>query len=68
MFHTPKIQNVSNFYFKKGAAKKHKFATFLKSCYFVRGGMNMNIDMNIGMLTNFCGLPRKCNFANFPKI
>ena len=33
-------------FFEKGAAKKHKFSTFLKGRYFVMGG---SIDINFGV-------------------
>ena len=33
-------------FFEKGAAKKHKFFTFLKDRYFVMGGC---IDINFGV-------------------
>ena len=33
-------------FFEKGAAKKHKFFTFLKDRYFVMGG---SIDINFGV-------------------
>ena len=46
MFDSLNIQNVSNFYFKKRATKRHRFFIFLKSRYFIMGGP---IDMNVGV-------------------
>ena len=46
MFDSLKIPNVSNLFFEKGAAKKHKFFIFLKGRYFVMDGP---IDMNFGV-------------------
>ena len=38
IFDSLKIPNVSNLFFEKGVAKKHKFFIFLKGRYFVMGG------------------------------
>ena len=46
MFDSLTIPNVSNFFFEKGAAKRHNFFIFLKGCYFVMGGP---IDMNLAV-------------------
>ena len=47
LFDLLKIQNVSNFYFEKGAAKKNtNFPYFLESRYFVMGDCN---NMNVGV-------------------
>ena len=42
-----KLQNVSNFYFEKGAAKKtYKFLIFFKGRYFVMSGpTDINVDL-----------------------
>ena len=41
------LQNVSNFYFEKGAAKKtYKFLIFFKGRYFVMSGpTDINVDV-----------------------
>ena len=43
MFDTLKNLNISNLFFEKGAAKKHRFFIFLQGQYFV---MSVPIDMN----------------------
>ena len=43
MFDTLKNLNISNLFFEKGAAKKHRFFIFLQGHYFV---MSVPIDMN----------------------
>ena len=46
IFNSLKIQNVSNFYFKKEPPKKRKFFMFLRGRYFVMGGpIDMNVDV-----------------------
>ena len=46
IFDSLKIQDISNFYFERRAAEKHKHFIFLKGCYFVIVGP---IDMNVGV-------------------
>ena len=52
-------------FFEKRAAKKEKCLGFFKDRYFVIGEP---ININVGVLRDFCGLSKKSSFAIFPKI
>ena len=52
-------------FFEKTAAKKEKRLVFLKDRYFIIGDP---ININVGVLRDFCGLSKKSSFAIFPKI
>ena len=56
IFDSLKIPNVSNLFFEKGAAKKHKFFIFLKGPLFRNGWPNFDryfVNLNVKSKAKF---------------